>query len=50
MQTSIYYSPKDKYLINKVKDKAKRERKSNSAVILSILEEYFKRKKEENEK
>ena len=49
MQTSIYYSPKDIYLINKVKDKAKRERKSNSAVILSILEEYFKRK-EENEK
>ncbi len=41
MQTTIYYREKDNYLIDKVEEKASRERKSKSAVILSILEEYF---------
>ncbi len=41
MQTTIYYKQEDDYLIEKVEKKAKRERKSKSAVILSILEEYF---------
>lgn len=41
MQTTIYYRDEDKYLIEKVEKKANRERKSKSAVILSILEDYF---------
>ena len=41
MQTTIYYKDEDEYLIDKVEEKATRERKSKSAVILSILEEYF---------
>lgn len=41
MQTTIYYKDEDEYLIDKVEEKANRERKSKSAVILSILEEYF---------
>lgn len=41
MQTSIYYTAEDRHLINAAKDKARKERKSKSAVILSILEEYF---------
>jgi len=41
MQTTIYYTAEDRSLINAAKDKAKKERKSKSAVILSILEEYF---------
>ena len=41
MQTTIYYKQEDDYLIEKVEKKAKRERKSKSAVILSVLEEYF---------
>jgi len=43
MQTTIYYRERDEYLLNKVEEKANRERKSKSAVILSILEEYFLR-------
>lgn len=41
MQTTIYYKQEDDYLIEKVEKKAKRERKSKSAVILTVLEEYF---------
>ena len=41
MQTTIYYREEDGFLIEKVEEKANRERKSKSAVILSILEEYF---------
>ncbi|MFP4136453.1 MAG: hypothetical protein ACLFN7_05430 [Candidatus Acetothermia bacterium] len=41
MQTTIYYRKEDEFLIDKVEEKANRERKSKSAVILSILEEYF---------
>ena len=41
MQTTIYYREEDDFLIEKVEEKANRERKSKSAVILSILEEYF---------
>ena len=41
MQTTIYYSDEDQYLIDLVDQVARRERKSRSAVILSILEEYF---------
>jgi len=45
MQTSIYYTKKDKWLLSKVDDKAQLERRSRSAVILAILEQYFTRKK-----
>jgi hypothetical protein len=41
VQTTIYYREEDDFLIDKVEEKANRERKSKSAVILSILEEYF---------
>src|SRR6056297_1049553 len=41
MQTTIYYRKDDKYLIEKLEEKARRERKSKSACLLSILEEYF---------
>jgi hypothetical protein len=45
MQTTIYYSDADTYLMEQVDMKGRRERKSRSAVILSILEEYFERDK-----
>jgi len=45
MQTTIYYSEEDAYLIRQLDLKGRRERKSRSAVILSILEEYFEREK-----
>ncbi len=41
MQTTIYYNNKDAYLMSQVDAKGRRERKSRSAVILSILEDYF---------
>lgn len=41
MQSSIYYREKDTYLIEKLEEKALRERKSASACLLTILEEYF---------
>ncbi len=45
MQTTIYYSDNDSYVINQVDMKGRRERKNRSAVILSILEEYFEHEK-----
>jgi len=45
VQTTIYYSENDAYLMNQVDAKGRRERKSRSAVILSILEEHFEREK-----
>jgi len=45
MQVTMYFSDEDKYLIDLVDEKARRERKSRSAVMLSILEEYFSRGK-----
>lgn len=41
VQTSICFTSKDKWLLEKVRKKAEVERKSQSAVILAILEEYF---------
>ena len=41
MQATIYYREEDEYLLEKVEKLAKRKRKSKSAMILSILEEYF---------
>jgi len=45
VQTTIYYSDNDAYLMNQVDSKGRRERRSRSAVILSILEEHFEREK-----
>ena len=45
MQMTIYYTKADQYLIDKVDEKAYRDRKSRSAVILTILEQYFEGEK-----
>lgn len=45
MQVTLYFSPEDEYLIRLVDEKARRERRSRSSVVLSILEEYFERDK-----
>lgn len=45
MQTTIYFNEVDAYLMKQVDAKGRRERKSRSAVILSILEDYFEGEK-----
>ena len=45
MQVTLYFSEEDRYLIDLVDEVARRERKSRSAVVLSILEQYFERDK-----
>jgi len=45
VQVTIYHSDEDHYLLDLVDQQARRERKSRSAVILSILEEHFEREK-----
>lgn len=45
MQVTLYYSDEDQYVMDLVDQVALRERKSRSAVVLSILEEYFERGK-----
>lgn len=45
MQVTLYYSEEDKYLLDLVDRLALQQRKSRSAVIMSILEEYFERDK-----
>lgn len=42
---SIYYKEEDQYLIDRLEVEANRGRKSKSAMILSILEEYFEAEK-----
>ena len=41
MQVSIYYKEEDRHLIDMVEKLAARERMRKSAMVLSILEEYF---------
>lgn len=41
MQMSIYYKEEDQYLIDRLEKEAKRHRKSKSAMLLTILEDYF---------
>ena len=43
MQVTIYLTEGDAYLLRLVDEVSQRERKSRSAVILSILEEHFER-------
>lgn len=45
MQMTIYYTKADEYLIEKIDEMAYRERKSRSAVILTVLERYFEGEK-----
>lgn len=45
MQVTLYYNDEDQYLLELVDGLAERERKSRSAVIMSILEEHFERGK-----
>lgn len=45
MQMTIYYTKADQYLIDKIDEMAYRERKSRSAVILTVLERYFEGEK-----
>ena len=45
MQMTIYYTKADEYLIDKIDEMAYRERKSRSAVILTVLERYFEGEK-----
>jgi predicted transcriptional regulator len=45
MQVTLYYSEEDRYLLDLVDKLALQQRKSRSAVIMSILEEYFEREK-----
>lgn len=45
MQVTLYYNEEDKYLLDLVDRLALQQRKSRSAVIMSILEEYFERDK-----
>ncbi|SRR6056297_3344386 len=44
MQATIYYKASDEYLIKKLQEKSTMERKSKSACLLSILEQYFEAK------
>ena len=45
MQITVYYGEEDDYLIRLLDQEARRQRKSRSAVVLSILEEHFEREK-----
>ena len=45
VQVTLYYNDEDQYLLALVDGLAERERKSRSAVIMSILEEHFERGK-----
>jgi len=45
MQVTLYFSEEDEYLIRLLDEKARRERRSRSSVVLSILEEYFEKDK-----
>lgn len=45
MQVTLYFSEEDEYLVRLIDEKGRRERRSRSAVVISILEEYFVREK-----
>ena len=45
MMISVYYRQEDEWILQKVDEICVRQRKSRSAVILSILEHYFERGK-----
>jgi len=45
MQITIYYTKGDKDLIVEIEAEAKSQRKSRGAFILSVLEDYFEKKR-----
>ena len=45
MQLSIYYTEEDGDMIKTIETEAKIQRRSKSALILSILEKYYKKKR-----
>jgi len=45
MMMSIYYRKEDEWLLEKVDEICAIDRRSRSAIILSLLEEYFEREK-----
>jgi len=49
MQLTIYYTKDDQYLLDQVEEKSDAERRSKSAVILAIIEEYFEADKKVGE-
>ena len=46
MQISIYYPKEDEDLIELIEAAANIERKSKGALMLSVLEDYFEKKRE----
>jgi len=46
MQITIYYTEEDEGLIDLIATAAKIERKSKGALMLSVLEDYFEKKRE----
>ena len=49
MQTTIYYRENDQYLVDKLEEMARRQRKSKSACLLSLIEQYFEAEKKVGE-
>lgn len=45
MQITVYYTDQDEYLIQQIEELASRKRMSRSAVILSVIEQYFEAEK-----
>ena len=43
MQATMYLAEEDVYLLQLIDKKFQKERKSRSAVVFSIIEEYFKK-------
>ena len=43
MQVTVYLTEQDAYLLRLIDRKSQRERKSRSAVLLSIIEEHFEK-------
>ena len=43
MQVTIYLTEEDSYLLRLIDEQSNRQRKSRSAVILSIIEEHFEK-------
>ena len=46
MQISIYYTEEDEDLIELIEAAANIERKSKGALMLSVLDDYFEKKRE----
>jgi len=44
MQLTVFYKDTDSYLIDKLENHAKQDRKSRSALIMTILESFFEGK------